>query len=195
MVAIEIITRMANPPEGLVAKYTRKEREFFSDYSHFVLRLIDSPEVREKLRRLVEVENIRVSRIIDLRVMAFPARPLKGRPRNVLHGSYNQDSSQISLYPLKLSRDWIRHEGNSLFKTPLAELSDSQRKTLREVSLTAVSTLIHEVLHAKFEMRDMSRYVEEAVVRRLERKYADEWVGSLPQVELRLSEAVSPSIS
>ena len=190
MGTIEIITRMANPPEDLVAKYTRKEREFFFDYASFVLRLIDSPELREKLRQLLEVENIRVSRTIDMRVMVFPARPLRGRLRSVLHGSYNQDSAQISLYPLKTSRDWIRHEGYSLFRLPPRELSHSQQKTLREVSLSAISTLIHEVLHVKFETRNLSRYAEEAIVRKLERKYADEWIETLPQVTVRLPQGI-----
>ncbi len=176
---IEIITRLANPPEDLVSKYTRKEREFFFDYARFVLQLIDSPEVREKLGQLIEIENIKTSKTIDLRVMAFPARPLRGRLRSVLHGSYNGDSSQISLYPLKLSRDWVRNEGFSLFKTPANQLSHSQQTALREVCLSAISTLIHEVLHVKFQTRNLSRYAEEAIVRKLETKYANEWVETL----------------
>lgn len=180
MGTIEIISRLANPPEDLVSKYSRKEREFFFDYSHYVLRLIDSQWVREKLAELVELENIRVDKTIDLRVMVFPARPLRGRPRSILHGSYNQDSAQISLYPLKLSRDWIRQEGFSMFKTPLQALSPAQRKIFREASLSAVSTLIHEFLHVKFETRSLSRYVEEAIVRKLERQYAQEWLETQP---------------
>ncbi len=178
---IEIITRLANPPEDLVSKYPRKEREFFFDYAWYVLRLIDGPWVRERLSQLIEVENIRVSKTIDLRVMVFPARPLRGRPRSILHGSYNQDSSQISLYPLKLSRDWIRQEGFNMFKTPTRKLSLTHRKILREASLSAISTLIHEVLHVKLETRALSRYAEEAIVRKLERQYAEDWIRNLPE--------------
>ncbi len=182
MGGIEIITRLANPPEDLISKYTRKEREFFFDYARYVLRLIDSSWVREKLGRLIEVENIRVSKVIDLRVMVFPARPLRGRAQRILHGSYNQDSSQISLYPLKLPSDWIRHEGFYVFKTPVQGLSLTQRKILREASLSAISTLIHEVLHVKFETRNLSRYAEEAIVRKLEKQYAEEWLQTLPDL-------------
>jgi hypothetical protein len=178
--AIEIITRLANPPEDLVSKYPRKQREFFFDYSRYVLRLIDSQWVREKLGKLVELENIHVNKTIDLRVMVFPARPLRGRPRSILHGSYNQESAQISLYPLKLSGEWIRREGFSMFKTPVQDLSPTQRKIFQEASLSAISTLIHEVLHVKFETRTLSRYVEEAIVRKLERQYAQEWLETLP---------------
>lgn len=172
---------MANPPEDLVAKYTRKELEFFFGYANFVLRLFNGPEVDERLRHLMERENIQISKAIDLRVMVFPARPLRGRPRNVLHGSYNHDTAQISIYPLKVKRNWIRQEGFSLFRTPPEQLSSTQRNLLRDILLCAVSTLIHEVLHVKFEARNYSRYAEEAIVRKLERKYAQEWIEQLPE--------------
>src|SRR2546428_8989954 len=100
--------RLANPPVGLVAKYTKKEREFFSDYARTVLALVSKPEVRILLEKLINMEGIRSNSLIDLRVMMFPAMPLNGRPRNALHGSYSHDSSQISLYPLELSRDLTR---------------------------------------------------------------------------------------
>jgi len=179
MGSLEIVARIANPPEGLLAKYTRKEKEFFSDYAAFVLRQVTSPQVTEELRLLIDREQVNTGRMIDLRIMVFPARPLRGRPRNTLHGSYNQGSSQISLYPLKLPKEWIRNGGFNLFKTPATELVELQEKTLSEIFTAAISTLIHEVLHVKFEGRHMSRYVEEAIVRKLERKYTEEWLDKL----------------
>jgi hypothetical protein len=175
----EVEARIANPPEGLLAKYTRKEKEFFYDYASFVQRLLSSSQIRDRLRGLIDVEAINPGRSIDLRIMVFPARPLIGRPRNILHGSFNHDSSQISLYPLKLPRDWIRKEGFSLFKTNPENLSPSQQSALRDMLVSAVSTLIHEILHVKFESRQMSRYVEEAIVRKLETKYAEDWLANL----------------
>ncbi len=183
---------MANPPEDLVAKYTRKEQEFFFDYANFVLRLFNSPEVDERLRHLMEIENVQISKAIDLRVMVFPARPLRGHPRNVLHGSYNHDTAQISIYPLKVKTNWVRREGFSLFRTPPEQLSSTQRKMLRDILLSALATLIHEVLHVKFETRNCSRYAEEAIVRKLERKYAQEWIQSLPEI---LAEPPLPSLT
>jgi len=100
---------------------------------------------------------------------------LNGRPRNVLHGSYNHDSSQISLYPLKLSREWIGKIGYELFKIPVADLSDDARGLFREIQVSCLSTLVHEILHVKFGNSGMSRYVEEAIVRKLEKKYIQEW--------------------
>jgi len=179
MGSLEIVARIANPPEGLLAKYTRKEKEFFSDYAAFVLRQVTGPQVTEELRLLIDREQVNTGRMIDLRIMVFPARPLTGRPRNTLHGSYNQDSSQISLYPLKLPKEWIRNGGFNLFKMPKGELAELQEKILREIFTAAISTLIHEVLHVKFEDRHMPRYVEEAIVRKLERKYAEEWFDKL----------------
>ena len=88
--------RLANPPVGLVAKYTKKERDFFSEYASTVLVLVSSPEVRILLEKLINLERIRSNSLIDLRVMMFPAMPLNGRPRNALHGSYNHDFSQIN---------------------------------------------------------------------------------------------------
>jgi hypothetical protein len=43
------------------------------------------------------------------------------------------------------------------------------------MSESAVSTLIHEILHVKFQQRSMSRYGEEALVRRLEREFMQGW--------------------
>lgn len=172
----ETVARIANPPPSLLSKYTRKEKEFFFQYAEFVQRLLNSEGVRGKLRELIQVENILLHRELDFRIMVFPARPLTGRLRSTLHGSYNQDAGQISLYPLKLSREWLRREGPSLFQTPWESLSGSQRKVLSEAWLSAISTLIHEVLHVKFENRGYSRYSEEAIVRSLEKKYAQEWI-------------------
>ena len=175
----DVETRIANPPESLLAKHTKKEKEFFYDYAAFVQRLLNSGQIKDRLRGLIETESIDPGRAIDLRIMVFPARPMTGRPRSILHGSFNQDTSQISLYPLKMPRDWVRREGYGMFKTAVTDLSASQQKTLREVLVSAITTLIHEILHVKFENRQYSRYAEEAIVRKLERKYAEEWFESL----------------
>jgi len=175
----DVEARIANPPESLLAKHTKKEKEFFYDYAAFVQRLLNSGQIKDRLRGLIETESIDPGRAIDLRIMVFPARPMTGRPRNILHGSFNQDTSQISLYPLKLPREWVRKEGYGMFKTAVTDLSASQEKTLREVLVSAITTLIHEVLHVKFENRQYSRFAEEAIVRKLERKYAEEWFESL----------------
>ncbi len=177
---MELTVRLANPPAGLVAKYTRKEREFFFDYAQYVLRLFDSPQIQQQLRGLMEIENMRIDKSVDLRIMVFPARPLHGRPRNILHGSYNHDTAQISIYPLKVQRDWIREEGFSLFKKSPSQFTSSQRRRLGEICVSAISTLIHEMLHVKFENRGLSRYSEEAIVRKLEKQYAQEWLNNLP---------------
>ena len=177
---VEVAVRLANPPSELVAKYTRKEREFFFDYSTYVLRLFNSPEVQQQLRGLIEAENVHVSKSVDVRIMAFPARPLHGRPRNVLRGSYNHDNAQISIYPLKINRSWVRQEGFSTFRAPATGLNSSQRDILREVYVSSLSTLIHEVLHVKFEDRGLSRYAEEGIVRKLEKQYSEEWLERLP---------------
>ena len=176
---LEISARIATPPESLIAKYTRKEKDFFYNYAEFVLRSVTSPQVKEQLIRLIERERFIVNKTIDLRIMVFPDRPLVGRPRNILHGSYNHDSAQISLYPLKLPREWLRSEGLSLFKTIPRELSRSQSRVLSQIFESALSTLIHEVLHVKFEGRNLPPYEEEAIVRKLENKYAQEWFESL----------------
>jgi hypothetical protein len=177
---LEIFVRLANPPGDLVARYTSKEREFFFGYADHILQLLKAPQVQQQLRHLLEIENMEFRKAVDLRIMAFPARPLHGRPRNILHGSYNHDSAQISMYPLKVKRDWIRQEGFSTFNTPAGQLSSSQLKMLREISVSAITTLIHEVLHVKFENRGLSRYAEEAIVRKLEKQYAHEWMSNLP---------------
>lgn len=191
---LEIYVRLANPPGDLVATYTRKEREFFFDYADYVLQLLKAPQVQQQVRHMMEIESMEFRRTIDIRIMAFPARPLHGRPRNILHGSYNHDNAQISIYPLKVKREWIRQQGFSTFKTPAGELSSSQRKILREISESAITTLIHEVLHVKFENRGLSRYAEEAIVRKLEKKYAQELMSNLPVDMIDEPLPISPTL-
>jgi hypothetical protein len=178
----EMNARIANPPPLLLAKYTRKEREFFFEYASFVLRIIENAKVLDKLRVIFEKETIRIERRVDLRIMVFPARPVRGRPNRMLHGSYSQSSSQISLYPLKLPREWVRTEGLDMFTTPIEDLSTKERRLLLEISRSAVSTLVHEILHVKFESRGLLRYVEEAIVQKLERQYVVEWEDELPGI-------------
>ncbi len=178
----EISARIANPPPMLLAKHTRKEREFFSDYASFVLKIIESPIILDRLRLIFEKETIRIKRPVDLRIMVFPARPLMGRPNRMLHGSYSQSSSQISLYPLKLPREWVRTEGLAVFKTPIGDIPAKKRRLLLEISQNAVSTLVHEILHVKFESQGLLRYVEEAIVQKLERQYVADWEHELPDI-------------
>jgi hypothetical protein len=107
--------------------------------------------------------------------MVFPARTFRGRQNRILHGSYSESASQISLYPLRISKEWIRSEGADLFHARTESLSQRKLKLLREMSESAVSTLIHEILHVKFQQRSMSRYGEEALVRKLERQFMQGW--------------------
>jgi hypothetical protein len=167
--------RIANPPPGLLAKYARKEREFYYDYANFLVRIIGDPNIKDRLRRIVAMEVIRIGRPIDLRIMVFPAKGLPGRSSRILHGSYNQTFSQISLYPLKLPRIWIRGEGQTIFKTRFHDLSNLGRKIICEIAITGLSTLIHEILHVKFENRGYNPYAEEAIVRKLEAHHTGEW--------------------
>ena len=179
--SFEIAARIANPPPGLLVKYSRKEREFFFDYANFVLRLIEDPDVERRIRTILEIESIRLERLDDLRVMVFPAGPIRGRPDRMLHGSYSHSAAQISLYPLKLPRDWVRHDGSDLFRASFESLSERKRRLLLEIAHSAVSTLVHEVLHVKFEKRGLLPYVEEAIVRKLEKQYMGKW-DELPQI-------------
>jgi hypothetical protein len=111
--------------------------------------------------------------------MVFPARTFRGRQNRILHGSYSQSTSQISLYPLRIPKEWIRGEGLDLFRAGSQSLSQRKLKLLHEISQSAVSTMIHEILHVKFQQRDMSRYGEEALVRKLESQFmqrSEEWI-------------------
>ena len=168
---IRIRARLAKPPEYVLVKFPRYEREFFHGYANFILGLILSQEIRELLNTLVSAEGIRSDRSIDLRVMIFPAKQLRRQPSRILYGSYSHSLAQISLYPLRISKDRIRREGPELFRNSLDELSVGQRKLIGEIAAAAVSTLIHEVLHVKFQQRSLARYIEEGMVQRLEKTY------------------------
>jgi hypothetical protein len=179
---VRIRARLAKPPEYVLVKFPRYEREFFLGYANFILGLILSPEIRELLSNLVSAEGIRSDRSIDLRVMIFPAKQLRRQPSRILYGSYSHSLAQISLYPLRISKDRIRKEGTELFVAHLNDLSIAQRKLIGEIATAAISTLIHEVLHVKFQQRSLARYVEEGMVQRLEKTYMRQWADKLDGV-------------
>jgi len=179
---IRIRARLAKPPEYVLVKFPRYEREFFLGYANFILKLILSGDIRELLSALIAAEGIRSDRAIDLRVMIFPAKQLRRQPSRILYGSYSHTLAQISLYPLRISKDRIRREGTRLFASSLNELSIAQRKLIGEIATAAISTLIHEVLHVKFQQRSLARYVEEGMVQRLERTYMRQWADKLEGV-------------
>jgi hypothetical protein len=171
----EIDVRVANPPPALLAKYTVKEKTFFYDYARFVVRLIQNKTVTDRIHHVISTERIVTEKPVDIRVMVFPARTLRGRQNRTLHGSYSQSGSQISLYPLRISKEWIRGEGLDLFRRGFESRSQRKLRSLYEISESAVSTMIHEILHVKFQQRSMSRYGEEALVRKLERQFMEGW--------------------
>ncbi len=179
---VRIRARLAKPPEYVLVKFARYERDFFLGYANFILALILSQEIRELLSNLVSAEGIRSDRSIDLRVMIFPAKQLRRQPSRILYGSYSHSLAQISLYPLRISKDRIRREGTALFASHLNDLSIAQRKLIGEIASAAISTLIHEVLHVKFQQRSLARYVEEGMVQRLERTYMRQWADKLDVV-------------
>lgn len=170
----EVDVRIANPPPALLSKYTVKEKAFYYDYADFVVRLIRNQNVTERIHHVVSTERIVTDRPVDIRVMVFPARTFRGRQNKILHGSYSQSASQISLYPLRIPKEWIRNEGAALFREDLRSLSQRKLRLLYEMSEAAVSTMIHEILHVKFQQRGMSRYGEEALVRKLEGQFMQE---------------------
>ena len=171
----EIDVRIANPPPALLKKYTVKEKAFFNDYANFVVRLLRNEIVTHRIHQVILTERIVIDKPVDIRVMVFPARTFRGRQNRILHGSYSQSTSQISLYPLRIPKEWIRGEGLDLFRGGFQSLSQRKLKLLHEISESAVSTMIHEILHVKFQQRDMSRYGEEALVRKLESQFMQGW--------------------
>lgn len=187
----EMDVRIANPPPALLAKYTIKEKTFYYDYANFVVRLIQNQNVTERIHHVVSTERIATDRPVDIRVMVFPARTFRGRQNRILHGSYSQSASQISLYPLRIPKQWIRSEGAELFRPDLRSLSQRNLRLLYEISEAAVSTMIHEILHVKFGQRGMNRYGEESLVRKLEGQFmqeSEEWIMRPIQQSLPLSD-------
>ena len=62
-----------------------------------------------------------------------------------------------------------------MFRAGFESLSRRKLSLLYEISQSAVSTMIHEILHVKFQRRSMSRYGEEALVQELERQFMQGW--------------------
>jgi hypothetical protein len=184
--------RIANPPPSLLTKYTRKEKDFFYDYATFVLKIVQDPTVTERLRLILEAENIRFSPPVDIRLMVFPARSFRGQSNRVLHGSYSSSASQISLYPLNIPRDWIRMEGFDLFKNSLASLSERKKRLLNEISENAIATLLHEIFHVKLGSRELPRYAEESIVKKMETEYMAEWTPIIVEAARRAVDGSQP---
>src|SRR5207244_10770587 len=131
--AREIDVRVANPPPALLKKYTAKEKAFFYDYANFVVRLVRNENVTDRIHHVISMERIVIDKPVDIRVMVFPARTFHGRQNRVLHGSYSQSASQISLYPLRIPREWIRRDGTDLFRTGFEGLSQRKLTLLSEI--------------------------------------------------------------
>lgn len=167
--------RIANPPPSLLVRYTKKEKAFFYSYASFVLKIVQDSMISDRIRQILSIENVSMTEAIDVRVMVFPARTFRGQANRVLHGSFNSTASQISVYPLKIPKEWIRTDGFDLFDQPYTNLSERKRKLLCEMSMNAISTLLHEVFHAKLGNRGMSRFVEESVVRKMEKQHMVGW--------------------
>src|SRR5438093_11510329 len=96
---IRIRARLAKPPEYVLVKFPRYEREFFLGYANFILGLILSPEIRELLSTLVASEGIRSDRSIDQRVMIFPAKQFRHQLARILYGSYSHYVAHSNIYP------------------------------------------------------------------------------------------------
>src|SRR5437660_9835459 len=103
------------------------------------------------------MERIVIDKPVDIRVMVFPARTFRGSQNRVLHGSSSQSASQISLYPLRIPREWIRRARIDLFRAGLEGLSQRKLKLLSVISDSAVSTMIHDILQSKLTQLSMSR--------------------------------------
>src|SRR5690242_3066795 len=134
----EVDVRIANPPPALLAKYTVKEKTFYYDYANFVVRLIQNQNVTERIHHVVFTERIATNKPVDIRVMVFPARTFRGRQNRILHGTYSESASQISLYPLRIPKEWIRSEGLDFFRAGIESLSQRNLKLLQEISESAV---------------------------------------------------------
>ena len=171
--------RIANPPPSLLVKYTRKEKDFFYDYASFIHKILQDSTVGERLGQILDLENVRMNGLVDIRVMIFPARSFRGQANRVLHGSYNSTALQISLYPVRIPKDWIRWDGFDLFKQSYPNLSERKKKLLNEISESAIATLLHEIFHLKLGNRGMPRYVEESVVKKMETQYMSDWAETI----------------
>ncbi len=62
-----------------------------------------------------------------------------------------------------------------MFSTRFDLLGEMRKRTLCEIAITGLATLVHEFLHVKFENRGYNRYAEEAIVRKLEAQHMREW--------------------
>src|SRR2546429_633014 len=112
---------------------------------------------------------------IDVRIANPPPALLKKYTLKEKAFFYDYASFVVRLIRNEEVTDRIRGEGIDLFRAGCEGLSQRKLRLLYEMSEIAVSTMIHEILHVKFQRRSMSRYGEEALVQELERQFMQGW--------------------
>src|SRR2546421_12266978 len=88
--APEIDVRVANPPPALLKKYTAKEKAFFYAYAHFVVRLVRNENVTDRIHHVISMERISIDKPVDIRLVVFSPRTLRGMQHGVLRGGTGQ---------------------------------------------------------------------------------------------------------
>ena len=139
--------RIAVHPQKMVRLHEKRLR-FYRKYAAFVYKTLRKPLFQEFLNWVIKRENIEENMVEDIQVRIFPFRKENG---NVLAGRWS-NKGKILVYPKSL--DFLRKITRGCKKEKVCFYLESRAK----------ATLIHELLHVKYEDN-------EDKVRELTKKY------------------------
>ena len=139
--------RIAGHPQKTV-KFSEKRLRFYSKYATFVYRTLRKPLFQKFLNWVIKREKIEDNMVEEVQVRVFPFRKENGK---ALAGRWS-NKGKVLIYPKSL--DFLRKVMRGCKKKKVCFYIESRAK----------ATLIHELLHAKYEDN-------EDKVRELTKKY------------------------
>lgn len=127
--------RIAGPSQNLINKFSKKYVEFYFQYANVIAETLKRPPFQNFLNWIINEENIDKNRVTDIQVVIFPFKKKEGKG---LAGRCSK-KGRIKIYPRGIK--FL----NKLLKKTEEEKLDSY------VKARAMSTLIHELLHIKYQ--------------------------------------------
>lgn len=144
------LIRIANPSQNLINRFPEKYVKFYFEYANVIAETLKWPSFQNFLNWITLKENINKNRITDVQVEIFPFKKKKGKG---FAGRCSR-KGQIKIYP-----KGIKFLSRLLMKT-------EDEKLISYIKARAMSTLIHELLHIKYQG-------DEEKVKALTKKYFD----------------------
>lgn len=144
-----IHVRVANIPDDMLDALSPRRRRYYEKKAWKVANILNHKIVQSLLMEVIKSEQIREDNILDIRVMVLPSKKDREYGEH-LFGLYDADEGRISIYPA------VKYKGSKFLTDPMVSF-----QFIKE----SIDTLIHEVLHAKYQ--------KESTVKKLTQEYLE----------------------